>query len=238
LLVGYRVLLPETNSRARRATRARTSVLADYRSALSSRTFVSYALVMGLMFSGQLVFISTSAFVLIEELGLDERVYGFSFAFVAGGLMAGAWTSSRLVGRLPSRRVVILGASVAASASAVLAAAAWLAPPSLPGLLLPMVFVAVGLGITRPSAMAAALIEFPQMAGLASAVLGFTQMLVASSLNIVYGALVEPGTRALASGVCFAMFAGLATILALRPPNRAAVATAAPALEAAPRPRD
>src|SRR5688572_5458402 len=55
LLLGYRVLLPETNPAARREARARTSVLADYRSAISSRTFVSYALVMGLMFSGQLV---------------------------------------------------------------------------------------------------------------------------------------------------------------------------------------
>jgi DHA1 family bicyclomycin/chloramphenicol resistance-like MFS transporter len=73
-----------------------------------------------------------------------------------------------------------------------MATLAWLFVPTLPGLLGPMFFVAVGLGVTRPSAVAAALIEFPQMAGLASAVLGFTQMLVASSLNIAYGAFVEP----------------------------------------------
>lgn len=60
------------------------------------------------------------------------------------------------------------------------------------------------------------------MAGLASAVLGFLQMLIASSLNIVYGGLVEPSSRTLATGVCFAILAGLGTILALRTGRKAA----------------
>lgn len=239
LLIMYNLLLPETNTVARRAARARTGVLADYRTALSSPTFMAYALVMGLMFGGQLLFISTSAFVLIEELGLRPSVYGFSFAFVAAGIMTGASLSSRLVVRLQPRRTVLLGASVSFVASAVMAAVAWLFTPSLQGVLGPMFFVAVGLGITRPSAMAAAVIEFPQMAGLASGALGFAQMLVASTLNIVYGRLFEPSSIALASGVCVAMFAGLATVLILRPGRSGEARTApssTPASETAPAP--
>lgn len=217
LAIMYNLLLPETNPAERRAARARTGVLSDYLTALSSTTFMAYALVMGLMFGGQLLFISTSAFVLIEELGLTASMYGFSFALVAAGIMSGAALSSRLVVRLTPRYTVLLGAGVATLAGGVMAALAWLASPSIPSVLGPMFFVGVGLGVTRPSATAAALIEFPQMAGLASGLLGFSQMLVASLLNIGYGRFFQPSALALASGVALAMLAGLITVLVLRP---------------------
>jgi DHA1 family bicyclomycin/chloramphenicol resistance-like MFS transporter len=216
LLAAYYLLLPETHPpRAPGAERRR--LLADYRTVLSSRTYVAYALVMGLMFSGQLVFISSSAFVLIEELGLDERVYGFSFAFVALGIMAGATISSRLVARYPSQRVVLLGATTSAAASAVMAALAWTTGGHLATILLPMFVTALGLGITRPSAMAGALVPFPQIAGLASGLLGFSQMVIASSVNIGYSALFEASARTLATGVWVAVTAGLLSVLVLRP---------------------
>ncbi len=213
---AYLALLPETNPAARRAARGNTSVLRDYVTALSSPTFVTYAVVMGLMFTGQLLFISTSAFVLIEEVGLGEQAYGFSFAFVAAGIMVGAWLSSRLVTRLAARHTVLLGATAATSAAAVMFVLTWFFLPTVPGLLVPMFFVGMGLGVTRPAAVAAAMVEFPQMAGLASAVLGFTQMLVASGANIVYGRLTEPSSVALAGGVAAAMVAGLLAVLLLQ----------------------
>ncbi|GMU41255.1 MAG: Bcr/CflA family drug resistance efflux transporter [Chloroflexota bacterium] len=214
---GYRALLPETN--VARADRARGlgGLVADYRTVLRSRTYVAYALVMGLMFSGQLVFISTSSFVLIDELGLDPRVYGFSFAFVALGIMAGATWSSRLVSRRAAHEVVRLGVLVSVAGSAVMAALAWAGIHHVAGVLAPMFVTAIGLGLTRPSAMAGALVPFPQIAGLASALLGFTQMLVASTYNIAYSALVPPGSRGLASGVAIAILAALLAVLLLRP---------------------
>ncbi|MFN8639925.1 MAG: multidrug effflux MFS transporter [Dehalococcoidia bacterium] len=229
LAVMYNLLLPETNPAARRATRARTSVLRDYLTALSSPTFVAYALVMGLMFGGQLLFISTSAFILITELGLGAEEYGFSFALVAGGIMVGATISSRLAGRLPPRGTILVGASIGWTGAAVMLALVRLLPPTLPSVLGPMFFVGMGVGITRPSATAAALIEFPQMAGLASGLLGFLQMLVASSLNIAYGRAFEPSAVALATGVTVSMSAVLATLLVLRPGHpRVAARAAAP----------
>ncbi|MCC6237089.1 MAG: MFS transporter, partial [Dehalococcoidia bacterium] len=230
LAVLYLVLLPETNPASRRATRARTGVLRDYATALSSPTFVMYALVMGLMFMGQLLFISTSAFVLIEEVGLGEQAYGFSFAFVAAGIMVGASLSSRLVTRWPARRTVLFGASVATAAALVMFVLTWFFLPTVPGLLGPMFFVGVGLGATRPAAVAAAMVEFPQMAGLASALLGFTQMLVASGANIIYGRFTEPSSVALASGVAVAMVAGFVAVLLLQlAPERAASLPTRPA---------
>jgi len=219
LAVAYRALLPETNA-GRGGDRGLAGLASDYRAVLTSRTYVAYALVMGLMFSGQLVFISSSAFVFVDELGLSERAYGFSFAFVALGIMAGATLSSRLAGKLPPQRVVLLGSLVSTSGAAVMAALAWSGVVSVPSLLLPMFATAIGFGITRPSAMAGALVPFPHIAGLASALIGFTQMVVASTYNIAYSAVVPPSASALAGGVFVAMVLGLTAVLVLRPGAR------------------
>jgi DHA1 family bicyclomycin/chloramphenicol resistance-like MFS transporter len=214
----YRLLLPETNAgRGGDAARGLAGLAADYRTVLGNRTYVGYALVMGLMFAGQLVFISTSSFVLIDELGLGAQVFGLAFGFQALGLMGGATLSSRLTGRVAGHRLVRAGATLAASSSLLMAAIMWAGGAHVLTLLLPMFVTALGLGLVRPSAMAGALVPFPRIAGLASSVLGFSSMLVATAYNVVYGALVAPSSTALATGVALAVSAGLVAVLLLRP---------------------
>ena len=218
LLVAYRLLLPETNVRRDAGALGATQISKNYRALFSNRSFLAYSLVIGLMFSGQLVFISGSSFVLIDELGLSARAFGFSFGFVAIGIMGGAWLSSRLIDRWQDTRVVLLGAVVATTASAIMAALAWSDVASPWAVLLPMFFTSAGTGIARPPAMAGALIPFQHMAGLASAVLGFAQMIFATTYNIAFSSLVAVDQVALASGVAAAAFASLLLLLILRPP--------------------
>ena len=218
LLVAYRILLPETNVRRDAGALGAAQISKNYGALFANRSFVTYALVVGLMFSGQLVFISGSSFVLIDELGLSARMFGFSFGFVAVGIMGGAWLSSRLVDRWQDTHVVLLGAVVAAGASVIMAALAWSGIASAWAVLLPMFFTAGGFGIARPPAMAGALIPFQHMAGLASAVLGFAQMIFATLYNISFSTLVAVDQIALASGVAAAALAALLLLLLLRPP--------------------
>lgn len=217
LAVLYRLMLPETNVGRGAGPRGIAGLAADYRTVLSNHTYVGYALVMGLMFAGQLVFISSSSFVLIDELGLNPQMYGLSFGFVALGLMAGATLSSRLTGRVSGGQLVLVGAATAAVSSLLMAAVMWAGGAHVLTLLAPMFVTALGLGLTRPSAMAGALVQFPHIAGLASSVLGFSTMLVATTYNIAYGALVAPSSTALATGVWLAVTAGLLAVLVLRP---------------------
>lgn len=216
LLVAYLLLLPETNRRHAGAPRG-PGLIAGYRTLLSNRTFATYALIMGLMFGGQLVFISSSSFVLIDELGLGAQAYGLSFGFVAAGIMGGATLSARLVRRGWTHQAVLLGVGTASAAAFVLAVLAWLGVHHVATVLLPMFVVALGLGMTRAPAMASALVPFTAMAGLASATLGFSQMLIASSYNITYSRIVEASTTALATGVFISIAASLLVVLVLRP---------------------
>lgn len=217
LALGYRARLPETNAAAGVGRGGIAGLLADYRTVLTNRTTLGYALVMGLMFGGQLVFISSSSFVLIDELGLSPTVFGFSFAFVALGLMAGASVSSRLVGRVASPRIVRLGALTAVTSSAVMAGLAWGGVEHVLAILLPMFVTAMGFGLARPQAIASALVPFPQIAGLVSALLGFSQMLIASAFNIIYSQIVDPGVVALPTGILISVSGALLVILVVRP---------------------
>jgi DHA1 family bicyclomycin/chloramphenicol resistance-like MFS transporter len=233
LALAYRALLPETNRREPGEARGFGSLASEYRQLLSNRTFATYALIMGLMFGGQLVFISSSSFVLIDELGLSARMYGFSFAFVAAGIMGGATLAARLVPRSSAHRVVMLGVTTAAASSALLAVLAWSGVHHVAAVLAPMFFVAIGLGLTRAPAMASALVPFTAIAGLASATLGFSQMLIASTYNIAYSEMVQAGATALATGVFMSVAASLLVVFVLRPDRHAALSEPAATLVAA-----
>ncbi len=227
LLVGYRALLPETNRSRDRSALGALQMGRNYRALLSSRIFFAYALMGGLMFSGQLVFISGSSFVLIDELGLSAGMFGVSFGFVAVGIMCGAWLASRLVGRWLNARIVLLGSALAATAGTAMVLLAWADIANAWAVIGPMFLVAGGFGIARPPAMAGALIPFPQMAGLASAVLGFSQMAVATLYNITFSTLVPVNQAALATGVAAAATTSLVALLLLRPHDPAPAPAAA-----------
>ena len=221
LSLAYRAMIPETNRRPDLAATNARQMSRNYGVLFRSRPFVAYALVMGLMFSGQLVFISGSSFVFIDELGLSAGFFGLGFGFVAVGIMAGAGLSSRLIGRWQDTNIVLLGAVVAASASAIMAALAWAGVANVWAVMLPMFVTAGGFGIARPPAMAGALIPFPQMAGLASAVLGFGQMIFATTYNIAFSTLVQVDLVAMTSGIAAAATVALVTLLLVRPPAAA-----------------
>jgi DHA1 family bicyclomycin/chloramphenicol resistance-like MFS transporter len=132
--------------------------------------------------------------------------------------MGGATISSRLVGKVPGYRLVIGGASLASLATGTMLVLI-LAGLEHPLLIIVSTFVsAIGIGMSRPSAMAGALLPFPHMAGMASSTLIFSQMTISSGFNVVYSTLVSPSTVALAAGMFAPITVGLivATIVGMR----------------------
>ncbi len=179
----------------------KTGLAGDYRTLLTSPTFIGFALVMGLMFSGQLLFVSTSSFVLIDHMGVSPTAYGFAFGFMALGFMGGATISSRVVGRFKGHHIVMAGATLAGTSAAtlLLLVTAGVEHPLL--VVFATFLSALGIGLSRPSAMAGALVPFPHIAGVASSTLLFVQMAVSSGYNVLYSMTFEPGVTALAAGM-------------------------------------
>ena len=200
----------------------RRSLRSGYRTLFTSGTFVGFAAVLGLLFAGQLLFVATSSFVLIDRLGMSSTGFGFAFGFMALGLMAGATVANRLVGRVPAHMLALAGSAWASTAAAVLLLLVLGGAEHAVVVIVAAFLTASGIGVTRPSAMAGALVPFPEIAGLASSMLIFTQLTISSGYNVIFSLVFAPGVVTLAAGMFGPIVLGLcvATLVVVRT-NRA-----------------
>ncbi len=186
-LAGALVTLPETNRwKSPDATRP-GHLLATYLGLLRHRSYIGYVLVTACTYAGIFSFISGSAFVLIGLLGLSPDVYGFCFAAIVVGYMAGTFLSGRLTLALGLERMVQLGTAVQVAGGAAGLGLLLLDGVTLAGIVLPVVVFMLGTGLAMPNAQAGAIGPFPRAAGSASALLGFFQMGLAALIGIAVG---------------------------------------------------
>jgi DHA1 family bicyclomycin/chloramphenicol resistance-like MFS transporter len=227
LATGYWLVFGETvPARDPGALRLRR-MFRNYRTLFSASPFTVSSFLMAFLFSGHLVFISTSSFVLVDQMGLSPGVFGLAFGSVAVGIMIGATLSGRLAGRWEPERVMITGAAVGATAAVSMALIAQTGHHQPLLIVIPMMITASCQGFVRPPAMSRALVPFPLMAGLASAVMGFTQISVATLYSIVFNAAVDPGPKTMTAAIAFASLMGLTLVLFSRVSGAGAVDVAA-----------
>jgi MFS transporter, DHA1 family, multidrug resistance protein len=198
LLLGVRLLLPETNRRRDPQATGLGRMAANYRLLLADRRFLGYLLCGSLPYAGLYAYIAVTPFLFIGRLGLSPEVYGTLTLFTTGSYLAGSLAAARLGPRLGVDGLVLAGVAVALAGAAVMAALAAFVL-SVPTLLGPMMLFSVGLGLSLPSAMAGGMLPFPQMAGAASALLGFWQMFLAALATLATAALPQASALGMAA---------------------------------------
>jgi DHA1 family bicyclomycin/chloramphenicol resistance-like MFS transporter len=177
---------------------------------LTDRSYLGYVLVNALMFGGQFAFISGSAFVLIDVLGVRPGAFGLCFGGVALGILTGTFLSGRFGGRFGLDRTILGGTTVGAIAGLTLAALSWSGVLTVPAVIAPMYVFAVGLGLTLPNGMAGAVGPFPRMAGLAAAVAGFLQLTGSAIYSVAVGRFYDGTSRPMTTAIALAGVAALA----------------------------
>lgn len=205
ILAAAALLLEETNVHRDPLALRPGRLAANYATLLRDRAYVGYMLCASFVYSGIFAFISGSSFVLVDGLGLTPELYGLSFGAAVTGYMTGSFAAGRLSAAFGPARMVSFGTVVLMLGG--LSGLAWALAdgPSVPAILTSMFVFLAGAGLTLPNTMAGAVGPFPAMAGLASALLGFVQMTLASAVGIVVGhfdgggGLVMMGTVAAAS---------------------------------------
>jgi len=194
-------LLHETNRHLDPTATDFLTLAANSGRIVTDGTFVGYAACFTFTYCGLFAFLSASAFVLIEVLGVPPERYGLWFMLAVAGNMSGAYICSRLTHRLSLARLLAIGATVTASGGLAMLALALGGVAHPLAIVLPITAYLFGHAFTSPVCMAAAVGPFPKMAGLASALLGFIQLAAGAVFGQVLMRFHDGTTLPLAAGV-------------------------------------
>ena len=162
-----------------------------YPELLVSRRFWGYTAVTTFASGAFFAFLGGGPFVASVILGLSPEALGFYFAFIAGGYMFGNFLSGRFAARIGLNTMMLTGAAIATTGtavSAVLFGVGVVHPMALFG---PMFLVGMGNGMTLPSANAGIVSVRPHLAGSASGLSGALMIGGGAALSWVTGMLLS-----------------------------------------------
>ncbi|KTB59698.1 multidrug effflux MFS transporter [Pseudomonas fluorescens] len=190
-LVVYR-RLPETRP-PQVAAAPPSNLLRVYGQLLRDRYFLRYALAIGCVYSTYFPFISESSSLLQRGYQLTPTEYALVFAATISGYMLGANLFRRLVLRFEPDRLINAGIGLNVLGSVLLAMATLTLPGEWLAIVLPMVVIMVSVGMVIPACQLSVLQPYGAIAGTASGLFFFIQMILTAVSSWVTG-LLSDGT--------------------------------------------
>lgn len=171
--------LPETH--AERASFAGLrNMIAVFAQLLGNREFRAFTLQSSFAIATFFSFAAAAPYVVIVVMGRPASMYGVFFIVISFSFMVGNFIAGRISERVGVERMVLLGSGLAVSGTLLslvcLLTFGWV-PWSLFG---PIVLLGLGNGMSMPNAIAGAISVDPRVAGTASGLAGFLQMIIAA----------------------------------------------------------
>ena len=191
-------------------------IFSQFSLCLSNRNFVGYTLCGGATYAAMFCYISTTSFIVIELLGVEPEFFGYTFMSVVIGYITGAVTSSRLVNRWGTIRVLTLGQFVGLAAAGLLLVLAFFDIYRLMPVLFAFFLVFMSGGLCLSIGQMGAISELPKDAGKASSVFGFLQISLGALLGYLVGLFYNNTLLPTAIGVSVAVLLSLTGYLIIR----------------------
>ena len=197
-----------------------SALLGEYSQVFKHRQSFGYALMNALYFGALFTYVTNSPLLMIKHFGLSKQAFGLMFAGTALGIMGGAFVSGKFSARKLSPKVSInLGLSLAclaASTNILLTYLRWDCPQTLfPGLFA-LTFSA---GLLSPATAHGCIEPLPKIAGVVSAVMACSQMIMGAIAGIVVSYSYDEKTSwAMTLWMMFYVFASALTYLCIVKP--------------------
>jgi len=188
-------MLSETNRHPDPHALHPQGMLRNVATLLKNPAYVGHTLAIALVFAGLMAFVTASPFLLIDGLGLSPAHFGLLVALPTVGTLAGNLSAGVLTMRLGVERMVLAGTLLAMAGGGAMAVGGLAGHFGIVSILAPIAVFLVGWGVVMPNAMAGALAPYPRMAGAASALLGFTQMVAGAVASLVTGWLPHASSQ-------------------------------------------
>ncbi len=210
-------LLPETLHAAQRQPFNARNLMRGYGQMLSNPRFITLALASGIPFNGMFLYVLSAPVFLGEHLGLQPGQFFWFFTLTIGGIMAGAFLSGRLAGRIKPKHqirhgfVIMLLVSLANLVLNLLfTAQAWWA-------MLPIAVFSFGWALMVPVVTLLVLDLVPERRGMASSL----QACIGSAANALVAGVISPlvmhSTVALATASLLMMSIGIVAWVWVKP---------------------
>ena len=159
-----------------------------FASVLAHRSFLAHLGIMITTFVGLYAWVSGSSIVIQGIYGLSPLAFGATYAVGSSGYLLGTNIAARVVMRHGLDRMIGIGTAIMAAGGLTMAAVVALGLTHVIWLVAGMTIYLTGMGLSMPQTMAGAVTPFPDRAGTASSVLGFSQQSSASIAAAIIGA--------------------------------------------------
>ncbi len=161
-------LLPETLHATQRQPFNAGNLMRGYAQMVSSPRFITLALASGIPFNGSFLYVLSAPVFLGEHLHLAPSQFFWFFVLNIGGIMAGAFMSGRLAGRIKPKHQIRHGFVIMLAASLANVALNLLFTPSAWWAMLPITAYAFGWALMVPVVTLLVLDLVPERRGMAS----------------------------------------------------------------------
>jgi MFS transporter, DHA1 family, multidrug resistance protein len=175
--------LKETLPAERRARTGLKSTIDTFGILLKNRKFMGYALSQGFASAAMFAYIAGSPFVIQNIFGVSPQMFSMFFAINGLGIIIAGQITGRVAGRVPERKLLAIGLSLAFGGGLSLLAAI-IAGSNLFVILVSLFFVVSSVGIIGTSSFSLAMQDQANSAGSAAALIGL--------LSFVFGGALAP----------------------------------------------
>lgn len=196
--------LPETNRNLQLTGAASNNtgqLLAVIKRVITNRRFLAFTVAEGAALSIIMSFFIISPFLLQDKFLLSPKTYGLATLIVTLCIVIGISVSALIVKRVGINRCVLLGLVTVLLASAVMLVIGSMYTPSFLGFIIPSAVVMFGGAFMFANCAAGALAEFPDVAGVASAIYTSIELAVAFVVTSILSVSVHDTHLGLATAM-------------------------------------
>jgi len=171
-------------------------------------TFQAYNALSIASYAGLFTFLATSPFVFTQSMGLSKTVYGLLMFSMSLSYIIGTFICRWLLLRISVQTCVFMASFVSLFSGALVMLVAYVGPGQAWfgawAVMLPVNFYLLAHGVHQPCGQSGSIGPFPEMAGTASALNGFSMMLVAFGIGTWIGTHMSDPMWTMAQGILVA----------------------------------
>lgn len=186
-------LIKEQNFKRRASA---SMVFDNYKKLIVSPKFIAYTVGGGLATTSFYAFLGVASYIVLHQMHGSIQQVSIYLALVMVGVWFGSFASNRLVDKFSIDHMLVLGSCISIFFSSLLLIFVCLGFMNVYTIILPVVFYCFSVGITSPAALTKALNVNPLVAGSASGIYGFIQMVLGAVCTSLSGLGNNPALSA------------------------------------------